>query len=275
MKHLIIRPQNSRFPSQTNASGPGCAILPLPNTCSWGQVKPTGWEQRGCMAVDRNELMMVTCSASLRKAWLQDPNSYLAPEQQGTKSEARHLKISPRVRIGNTKTICIPWIALPRRGGSGWRRRVWCNGTQAEDGDKKKTRRHHWNGSAVTLASVPVSTFRAAQWSPPPALIQEQHWILRHHKNLYLLGKRAVLPTVVAAWRFHSAHITQKHRSFVSYWAQFTQELFLPPSLPGTKYSPASFSITNLRSTYKIWKACSMTNIQSKRKGGFVCHHGV
>lgn len=119
---------------------------------------------------------MVTCSASLRKAWLQDPNSYLAPEQQGAKSEARHLKISPRVRIGNIKTIAfLDWIALPRKGGSGWRRRLWWNGTQAEDGDKKKTRRHHWNGSAETLAFVPVSTFRAAQWSPPPALRQEQH----------------------------------------------------------------------------------------------------
>lgn len=57
--------------------------------------------------MDRNEVMMVTCSASPRKAWLQDPNSYLAPEKQGTKSEARHLNISPRARIGNTKIIAV------------------------------------------------------------------------------------------------------------------------------------------------------------------------
>lgn len=57
------------------------------------------------MPTDRNEAMLVTCSASISKAWLQDPNSCLASENQGTKSEAGDLSTSPRVRIGNIEII--------------------------------------------------------------------------------------------------------------------------------------------------------------------------
>ena len=118
MKHLIIRPQNLGFPGETNgcpAPGPGCAIPPLLNAWSWGQVKLTGWETEATPSTltDRNAAMLVTSSASIRKACLRDPNSCLASVKQGTKSEGRDLSISPRAGIGNTEIIAfIDWSSL-------------------------------------------------------------------------------------------------------------------------------------------------------------------
>lgn len=57
------------------------------------------------MLIDSNEDMLVIRSASVRKAWLQDPNSCLTSEKQGTKSEAGDLSISPRARIGKPEIM--------------------------------------------------------------------------------------------------------------------------------------------------------------------------
>lgn len=210
--------------------------------------------------------MLVTCSASIRKAWLRDPNSCLASGKQGTKSEAGHLNISPRARIQNTEIVAfIDWSSLTQN------MEIWLE-ESGMTGHKQQmqTRRHHWKDATETVVLPPFPLLEQISEVYQQLSAGTEAWDQTHREHSkFLVSRKSCIPwskeealqTTVAVCRFHSIHVKEKHRGFAVLTISFVLSttihpevrcmLFLSPCLPATKHSPAFFSITNLRSTCK------------------------